>query len=162
MASYRLNNTGSEVQSLLDSIPSKIDKIPSATDGNVAVFSSGGLRDGGTALGDVAKAKSGTTAYWNSAMGYVPQAGEIVIYTDYKTVTKNGQTVNVPGIKIGSGNGYVQDLAFMGEADAESLLAHIGNSSIHVTAADKLAWNNKLNVNDAQEVVNEVLIFNRQ
>lgn len=139
----------------------KIDKVLDATDGNVAVFDSGGLRDGGSSLADLGKVKSGTTAYWNSATGYVPQAGEIVIYTDYKTMTKNGRIVNVPGIKIGSGNGYVQDLAFLGEADSEALMSHINNSTVHITNAERTAWNNKLNVSDAQEVVNEVLIFNR-
>ena len=91
----------------------------------------------------------------------MPKAGEIIVYTDYKTVTDNGQTVNVPGIKIGSGNGYVQDLAFMGEADAAQLLAHISDTTVHVTAADKTAWNGKLNVDDSNEVVAETLIFNR-
>lgn len=102
-----------------------------------------------------------STDYWNHEVGYVPAAGEIVIYSDYKTIQKDGATINVPGLKIGSGNGYVQDLAFVGEADAESLLAHISDAAAHTTAAEKQFWNNKLNVQDEAEVYEETLVLNR-
>lgn len=104
---------------------------------------------------------SGTTAYWNGRVGYVPPADSIIIYTDYYSEVVDGATINYPNIKIGSGNGYVQDLAFIGQHEAELLLSHINNSTIHVTSSDKTNWNRKLNVNDSQEVVNETLIFNR-
>lgn len=100
---------------------------------------------------------SGTTEYWNSQVGYIPDAGELIIYTDYKSV--DGK--DVPGIKVGSGNGYVQDLAFASEADSKALFEHINNMNIHVSAAEKELWNRKLNVTDNQEVVEETLIFNR-
>ena len=107
-------------------------------------------------------AKYNTTYYWENAIGYKPSAGEIIVYSDYKTITKNGETVTVPGIKIGSGNAYVQDLAFLGEYDASLLIDHILNTGIHVTSAEKSFWSNKLNVNDDTEVVNEILILNRE
>ena len=107
------------------------------------------------------KVKRDTTANWNAAVGFIPLEGEIIVYTDHKTVTVNNVTKNVPGIKIGSGNGYVQDLAFLGDAETAQLLAHIGDTAIHTSAAEKTFWNNKLNVNDASEVVDETLIFNR-
>ncbi len=124
MSSYRLTQTGAEVQALLNKI--------------VGIYRQ-------------------TTAYWNAQTGYVPEAGDIIIYSDYKTV----DGVDVPGIKVGSGNGYVQDLAFLGEADSQALLAHIADSGMHTSAAEKLSWNNKLNVNDEAEVVEEALVFNR-
>lgn len=102
-----------------------------------------------------------TTAYWNSKIGYIPAAGELVIYSDFQTTVVDGQVVEIPGIKIGSGNGYVQDLAFLGDKESEELFEHISNTVIHTSAAEKLFWNNKLNVNDAQEVVGENLVFNR-
>ena len=105
--------------------------------------------------------KHDTTANWNAATGFIPLAGEIIIYTDHKTKVVNGETVYIPGVKIGSGNAYVQDLAFLGESEASSLLSHTGNSDIHVTAAQKQAWSNKLNVSDNAEADDEVLIFNR-
>jgi len=102
-----------------------------------------------------------TTANWNAAIGFIPESGEVIVYTDYKTITENNVTKNVPGIKIGSGNGYVQDLAFIGEAEAKELLDHINDNTRHLSQQERLLWNNKLNVNDAQEVDNETLIFNR-
>ena len=103
----------------------------------------------------------GDTNYWNSQIGYVPKQGEIIIYSDYKTKVVGGQTVNIPGIKIGQGGGYVQDLAFVGEDLADVLSNHILNVMIHVTPEDKNRWNRKLNVDDNAEVINERLIFNR-
>ena len=111
-------------------------------------------------LGDYIGIKYGTTAYWD-AQNYVPREREIIIYSDYKSEVINGQTVVTPGIKIGTGNAYVQDLRFVGQYEAELLMSHINNSAIHVTLADKQRWDHKLNVDDANEVVDGVLIFNR-
>ena len=102
-----------------------------------------------------------TTEYWNNQIGYVPESGEIIIYSDYKTIQRDGVSVLVPGLKIGSGNGYVQDLAFVGESEAEGLLNHISDTAMHTTTAEKLFWSRKLNVEDSQEVSGETLIFNR-
>lgn len=111
------------------------------------------------------KFKRDTTANWNAARGMIPLEGEVIVYNDYATITKivDGQerTIIVPAIKIGDGRAYVQDLPFVNDDLREQLLNHINNPEIHVTMAEKLFWNNKLNVNDASEVVNEALIFNR-
>lgn len=103
----------------------------------------------------------GTTEYWNRQIGYIPPAGTIVIYSDYKITSSGGQTKYVPGIKVGSGNGYVQDLVFVDEAVSSQLFSHVSDSSIHASAQEKEFWNKKLNVNDNQEVVGETLVFNR-
>lgn len=131
MAKERLTYNTAEVQAILDTV---------------------------VAGGAIAKAK--TSAEW-AAASYIPSDGELIVYTDYQTVDDGGETRYIPGIKVGSGNAYVQDLAFLGENDSDTLLAHIHNTVIHTTAAEKALWNNKLNVNDAQEVVDEELIFNR-
>lgn len=109
--------------------------------------------------GAIAQAK--TTAEWNAAIGFVPAAGELIVYSDYQPVVEDGETRYIPGLKIGSGNAYVQDLAFVGERDAEILMAHIHDAILHTSVAEKAFWDNKLNVTDAQEVVEETLIFNR-
>jgi hypothetical protein len=99
-----------------------------------------------------------TTAYWNSKLGYIPEAGTIIIYSDYKQ--KDGK--NVPGIKIGSGNGYVQDLAFIDNGVSEDLLNHISNTIVHVTQQERAKWNNKVNIDDrVSDVRNETVIFTR-
>ena len=98
------------------------------------------------------KLKHDTTENWNNAGDFIPMAGEVIVYDDY--------------IKIGTGNAYVQDLAFVDEAMRELLLDHIRNQEIHTTLQEKLFWNNKINVDDTDEQVtgeleDETLILNR-
>lgn len=111
--------------------------------------------------GDNGTARTGTTSFWNSQIGFAPEEGEIIVYTDKSTKTVDGQTVYIPGVKIGTGNAYVQDLAFVADDIADSLLSHINDIVAHVTQADRNKWNNKLNVSDVAEVVGETLTFNR-
>lgn len=148
---YQLRQTGAEVQAA-------IDKIIALT---LASSSAPGLmspedKEKLDAIG----IHFNTTEYWNNERT-IPQAGEIIIYSDYKSIEKDGVQIPVPGIKIGSGNAYVQDLAFIGEADSEALLSHIADAAAHTTPLEKQFWNNKLNVDDAAEVVNETLVLNR-
>ncbi len=118
--------------------------------------------------------KRDTTENWNNARGFIPLPGEVIIYEDYETKTYTVEeygetvtkTVNIPNIKIGTGNAYVQDLAFVDEKTREILMNHINDNDIHVTLQEKLFWNNKVNIDDAyaqihQELEDETLIFNR-
>lgn len=104
---------------------------------------------------------TGTTADWDASVGYIPDLGVIVVYTDHQTKDVNGETVYVPGIKIGDGLAYVQDLPFVDDVLSAALAAHIADGTLHTSQEEKLAWNRKLNVDDNSEVVNEALIFNR-
>jgi len=118
--------------------------------------------------------KRDTTENWNNAKGFIPMAGEVIVYTDYETKTYEVEeygeivvkTIQIPNIKIGTGNAYVQDLAFVNEKTRDILMEHINNYDIHVTLADKLFWNNKINVDDADEQLSgeledETLVLNR-
>lgn len=118
--------------------------------------------------------KRDTTENWNNARGFIPLPGEVIVYTDYETKTYTVQeygetvtkTVNIPNVKIGTGNAYVQDLAFVDQNTRDILLDHINNHDIHVTLQEKLFWNNKINVDDAEEQIfgeltDETLILNR-
>lgn len=120
------------------------------------------------------KLKHDTTANWNNARGFIPLPGEVIIYDDYQvktwTVEEYGETVtktaNIPGIKIGTGNAYVQDLAFIEDDLRDRLMEHINNAELHTTLAEKMFWNNKVNIDDAYEQIhgeleNETLIFTR-
>lgn len=104
---------------------------------------------------DVPAILFGTTAFWDARVEYIPPQDTIIVYTDKATV----DGVNVPGIKIGSGNGYVQDLAFVADDIAAGLYAHIQDDVRHITAEERAAWNNKLNVEDV--VLNKTLVFTR-
>lgn len=103
----------------------------------------------------------GTTEYWNSQPYYIPPAGTIIIYSDYDVKIEDGKATYIPGIKIGSGNAYVQDLVFISGGGLEELNDHINNHVIHIDQLERDFWNNKLNVTDHMEVVDETLIFNR-
>ena len=118
--------------------------------------------------------KRDTTENWNNAVGFIPLAGEVIVYTDYETKTYQTEeygetvtkTVQIPNIKIGTGNAYIQDLAFVDEKTRDILMAHIEDHDIHVTLQEKVFWNNKINVDDAAEQVSgeladETLILNR-
>ena len=114
--------------------------------------------------------KRDTTENWNNAQGFIPKLGEIIIYTDYETITEEiaGKTIelDVPNIKIGTGNGYVQDLPFVDEKLRNNLMLHIENMDMHTTLNEKLFWNNKVNIDDNfeqiyQDVEEETLVFTR-
>lgn len=118
--------------------------------------------------------KHDTTANWNAAIGFIPLPGEIIVYDDYQVKTweevEYGETVtktaNIPGIKIGTGNAYVQDLQFIDGELRDKLLNHINDMTLHTTLAEKLFWNNKINIDDAYEqmhgeLVDETLILTR-
>ena len=108
-----------------------------------------------------ANAQYGTTEYWNNRTGYIPPQGAIIVYSDYHSEVVDGQTVYYPGIKIGTGNGYVQDLVFCNEDDSNKLLSHLQDNTRHITALERTFWNEKLNVDDNEETIGETLIFNR-
>ncbi len=119
------------------------------------------------------KSKHDTTANWNAAIGFIPLAGEIIIYDDYKTVETTNQygeavTRYIPGIKIGSGNAYVQDLQFVGDELRDKLMAHIENQEMHVLLGERAFWNSKVDIIDDSEYLvanneedDEVLTFTR-
>ena len=77
--------------------------------------------------------KRDTTEHWNNARGFIPLPGEVIVYEDYETKTytveEYGKTVTktalIPNIKIGTGNAYVQDLAFVDEKTRDILIEHI-------------------------------------
>ena len=103
-----------------------------------------------------------TTAGWAALPGYQPRRGEIVVYTDHRTVTDElGETHAVPGVKIGDGSAYAVDLPFIDDGlryeVMQALRDHAGNAAIHVSPAEKEFWNAKLNYG----VSEEELILNR-
>ena len=152
---YKLNRQGDEVRDLLN----KIENIGLATRTRPGLITAEDKRKLDS-LADIS-IKSANTEYWNAQKGYIPNEGEIIIYNDYKKVSKGGIIQNIPGMKIGTGNAYVQDLTFITDIQSEELMKHIRNQDIHVSEAEREFWNNKLNVNDAFETIGDVLVFNR-
>ena len=97
-----------------------------------------------------------TTSEWAARTNYIPNKGDILIYSDKATLS---DTTTVAGIKIGDGLAYGIDLPFIGDDIAESLMGHINNTTVHITAAERTKWNGKLNCND--EITNETLVLTR-
>ena len=156
---YKINRTGDNVSALLDAVENKTI-YPEASwtqHGLMSVVDKIKLDN----LPNDINIYYGTTSHWNDAEGFIPEPGAIVIYSDYASKEVDGETVYIPGIKIGSGNGYVQDLAFIGDEERDALLSHIADTDSHASAVEKAKWSNKLNVNDYAEVVDEALIFTR-
>jgi hypothetical protein len=107
-------------------------------------------------------ARRDTTENWNRKRSFIPIRGEVIIYMDAGHMENDqGETIDVPGIKIGDGLAYLIDLPFVGDDAKNQILSelqeHIGNTSIHVTQENREFWNNKLNY----EMSGETLILNR-
>lgn len=85
-----------------------------------------------------------TTEYWNALANYIPDQGKIIIYSN-KYI--NGNNV-YPAIKIGDGSTYLVDLPFLDDLVYQNFNNHINNTDIHVSAADRIFWNNKINCQD--------------
>lgn len=153
---YNLNRTGDNVAALLQQVEDKSIYQDATQQEHGLMSALDKLK-----IDTLQEVQYATTDFWNSCRGYIPNKGQIIVYSDYKTIIVDGKEVNVPGIKVGSGNGYIQDLAFVGEDIARLLMQHINNRNIHVTPEEKAFWNNKLNVTDTKEVVGESLVFNR-
>ena len=109
----------------------------------------------GYGITDAAKIYYNTTAGWAAQITRVSEEGAIYVYSDNSTIEKDGETINVPAIKIGDGLAYVVDLPF---SQDQSIIDHINNDEIHITTTDREFWNNKCSV-DATDISNERLIL---
>ena len=86
-----------------------------------------------------------TKENWDSQISLVSEAGAIYIYSNYETIYDDvGNPTFIAGLKIGDGNAYLIDIPFVTEAMSSALIAHIGNADIHITAAERAFWNNKV------------------
>ena len=97
-----------------------------------------------------------STTEWNNQLTFIPNRGDIIVYTDKSILNSN---TTIPGIKIGDGLAYGIDLPFVGDDIAADLLAHINDTTKHITATERTTWNNKINCNDT--VTGETLVLNR-
>lgn len=89
--------------------------------------------------------RSDTVSGWLDNNNYIPQKNELIIYTDKYSYELDGETVYVPGFKMGDGTSYVADLPFTLDAIYDVFNKHIKNNVRHITNEERLFWNNKLN-----------------
>lgn len=91
---------------------------------------------------------------WDSDISTISEKDVLYIYSDYKTIQKDGKEVLFPGLKVGDGTSYLIDLPFMNDLNKELqqvLLDHINNNIIHIQPGEREFWNNKLNYSLDQE-----------
>ncbi len=80
-----------------------------------------------------------TTENWNAQRDLVAQSGHIYIYSDYRII----DGVPIPAMKVGDGTSYLIDMPFMDGSSAD-LDAHIHDTTVHITEAERVFWNNKV------------------
>lgn len=99
---------------------------------------------------------------WDLNPNFLSEKNVLYIYTNYAIVNKNDKEIAIPGLKIGDGKSYLIDLPFVNDSSNfnEILIDHINNNVIHISAADRLFWNNKLNLTLREQEQN--LILNRE
>lgn len=90
---------------------------------------------------------SNTTEGWNSQVHLISASRTIYVYTDHlQEEDGEGNTISVPGLKVGDGKAYLIDLPFTDDP----MIKHIADASIHVTQEEKEFWNNKVRVYQSQ------------
>lgn len=101
---------------------------------------------------------------WDADRDMIAEKDALYIYSDYKTIQKDGQQILIPGLKIGDGVSYLIDIPFVNDNSEfeDLLLDHINNRIIHVSLSDRDFWNNKLNLVDLVDLQDENLILNRE
>ena len=102
----------------------------------------------------------GTTAYFEGVKTTVPPRGQLVIFSDLRSieVTKSGgskSTITSAGIKVGDGIKTIEQLPFIDWFYWD----HLNDANIHVTAEQKTFWNNKITCEVSE--VDETLKFKK-
>ena len=93
-----------------------------------------------------------STEGWDSQRDLIGKKGAMYIYSDHNQLVKDGQTINVPGIKIGDGLAYLIDAPFIDNALSQNVVDMITSETIDqleqanrlVSVADRIRWNNKV------------------
>ena len=83
-----------------------------------------------------------TKAEWQNSGNVTSQPGVLYVTTDYKTVTKDGATYEIPAFKLGDGNAYIVDMPYA-TVDEETFLNHVNDRVVHITQVEREFWNNK-------------------
>ena len=97
---------------------------------------------------------------WDADRDIIAEKDVLYIYSDYKTIQKDGKQILLPGLKIGDGMTYLIDMPFVNSTDSgieQLVLDHINNNVIHINATERNFWNNKLNYSFNEESQNLTL-----
>jgi len=83
----------------------------------------------------------------------------VYIYSDYQVIYDDvGNPTYIAGIKVGDGTSYLIDMPFITDGMTATILAHITNTTVHLTDAEREFWNNKISCYlDTQDSENLIL-----
>lgn len=98
------------------------------------------FEDTGISASGIQSVYDDTTENWNSKLDFIPPKGIIIIYSDYATI----EGINIPNFKVGDGLAYLVDLPFVGDDMRNTLISHINDMVRHITAEERVSWNNKV------------------
>ena len=86
-----------------------------------------------------------TKAAWDRQTTLVAERSVVYIYSDYKILEDEaGNQTEIAGIKIGDGSSYLIDMPFITDAATYMIVTHIADNTVHITAAEREFWNNKV------------------
>lgn len=100
-----------------------------------------------------------TEESWNAQRDLIAERGVIYVYSNHSTITTGGESINIPAIKIGDGTSYLIDMPFLGAETSQRLLAHIADTTVHVTPAKQDFWDNKVAAYINSTVAEETLVL---
>ena len=106
------------------------------------------------ALSSIPEVLYDTTANWNAYLEYIPPRGAIIAYSDYAVIND----IDIPTFKIGDGLAYLVDLPFVNDDLRQAFAAHTQDSTIHITAAERAKWNNKVSCSISHIAGDEYLL----
>lgn len=89
---------------------------------------------------NIAKIFYNTKEGWGNQAGLIGEKDALYIYTNASE--EDGK--NIPNFKIGDGSSYLIDAPFITDTTMKVLNEHINNDTIHVSAADRERWDNKV------------------
>ena len=122
--------------------------------------------------------KYDTTAGWDAQRTLRAERGIIYVYSDHSSVTtQGGETLPVPGFKVGDGTSYLIDLPFATDAEmqsieeavdeladevervSEQLEEHEADSESHVTNEEKESWDRKVSAKVTEGDPENLVLF---
>lgn len=106
-------------------------------------------------IGHVPKIYFDTKENWAQQTSLVSEKDAIYIYTNNHTDSQGNELASA---KIGDGMAYVVDLPFTDQGIYE----HIYDTTLHVTSAERMFWNNKVRCYYSDVTKDENLIFTTQ
>ena len=86
-----------------------------------------------------------TTVAWNAQLSLVAERAAIYIYSDYQIYEDAvGNQTAIAGLKIGDGTSYLIDMPFVTDNMSGALIRHLADNVAHITAEERVFWNNKV------------------